>query len=52
MNAIGVEVYWNDPDGEFSGWRIIQSFKSDEVVILIDESGTSITEANISELEG
>lgn len=50
-NDIGAEVYWNDPDdGECSGLRTIQSFKTDEIVILTDESG-SITEAHISELE-
>ena len=24
---IGAEVYWNDPDGQDSGWKIIQGFR-------------------------
>lgn len=48
---IGSEVYWNDPDnGQCSGWRIIQEFHNEEIVVLTDEQGVETTEAFIHEL--
>lgn len=46
----GAEVYWNDPDNDHcSGWRVIQDFVNEDVVLLADENG-SVTEAYIEEL--